>query len=45
MVCSRTKLHKPRLHQLGAEKINYHPQRRWLEKIVLKGTIRFAVVT
>jgi hypothetical protein len=26
-------------------KVNYHPQRRWLEKIVLKGTIVFAVVT
>jgi len=25
--------------------VNYHPQRRWLEKIVLKGTILFAVVT
>jgi hypothetical protein len=25
--------------------VNYHPQRRWLEKIVLKGTIVFAVVT
>ncbi len=26
-------------------KVNYHPQRRWLEKIVLKGTIVLVVIT
>jgi len=25
--------------------VNYHPRRRWLEKIVLKGTIVFVVIT